>query len=470
MDLRNRLGRVALDRPAVLLVTAVGATRERLAVEAELARRRWPQASGPATADLVAFAGAPARAGEDDWAERVWNGVPAPKARVSVTGPEHAAHALEHGRSVLLDGTGAQGRERPESAGHEHHAPHERHDSHGEPPPHHGDHDGHTDPGPHEHDGHGSGEHNGPGPREHDGHGSGEHDGHGHDAHQDHAGPHAGGMDHDHHGHHMGGVVAGLPMAERADDRDGLRLDRLHVPLGPVLPDWPAGLVVHTELQGDVVQRAAVEPLLPPHSYRPAFWSEPWLRAATGAPVTVGEAARRRCAAHLDSVGRFLAVAGWRDPAATARRARDRVLGGASAVDLRSRLRPLTRRVRTSWTLRRLVSGVGPLPSAQARRYGVTGPALLADGDAYSRLVVWLEEIDRAVDACDDRSPLDAHALNGPRGRVDTGAPASRALVDVLPALLEGTEFACARLVVASLDPDLDELAPRHAHSGQARG
>ncbi|MGW4078992.1 hypothetical protein ACWELB_36865 [Streptomyces asiaticus] len=32
-------------------------------------------------------------------------------------------------------------------------------------------------------------------------------------------------------------TVAGLPMAERADDRDGLRLDRLHVPLGPVLPD-----------------------------------------------------------------------------------------------------------------------------------------------------------------------------------------------------------------------------------------
>ncbi|MGW5776474.1 hypothetical protein [Streptomyces sp. NPDC003863] len=268
----------------------------------------------------------------------------------------------------------------------------------------------------------------------------------------------------------MGGVILGLPMAERADDRDGLRLDRLHVPLGPVLPDWPAGLVVHTELQGDVVQRASVESLAPPSSSRPAFWSEPWLRSAAGAPVTVGEAARRRCAAHLDSVGRFLAVAGWRDPAAAAHRVRDQVLGDAPVVDIRSRLRPLTRRVRTSWTLRRLTSGVGTLSSQQAQRYGVTGPALLADGDAYGRLLVWLEEIDLAADACDDPSPLDAHALNGPRGRIAPEAPASRALLDVLPALLEGTEFACARLVVASLDPDLDELAPPHAHSGHAHG
>ncbi|MEU6141118.1 hypothetical protein ABZ848_12230 [Streptomyces sp. NPDC047081] len=36
--------------------------------------------------------------------------------------------------------------------------------------------------------------------------------------------------------------------------------------------------------------------------------------------------------------------------------------------------------------------------------------------------------------------------------------PSSRALLDVLPGLLRGAEFACARIVVASLDPDLDEL------------
>ena len=38
-------------------------------------------------------------------------------------------------------------------------------------------------------------------------------------------------------------------MADRGDDRDGLRLDQLHLPLGPVLPDWPAGLVLRVITQ-----------------------------------------------------------------------------------------------------------------------------------------------------------------------------------------------------------------------------
>ncbi|GAB2877798.1 hypothetical protein GCM10022245_11220 [Streptomyces mayteni] len=39
-------------------------------------------------------------------------------------------------------------------------------------------------------------------------------------------------------------MVAGIPLAERGDDRDGLRLDVLRLPLGPVLLDWPAGPAV----------------------------------------------------------------------------------------------------------------------------------------------------------------------------------------------------------------------------------
>ena len=69
-----------------------------------------------------------------------------------------------------------------------------------------------------------------------------------------------------HHGHAMGDMAwatwrcrAGLPMADRGEDRDGLKLDQLHVPLGPVLPDWPAGLVVRVTLQGDVVQHAEAD-------------------------------------------------------------------------------------------------------------------------------------------------------------------------------------------------------------------
>jgi hypothetical protein len=255
--------------------------------------------------------------------------------------------------------------------------------------------------------------------------------------------------------------VAGLPMADRADDRDGLRLDRLHVPLGPALPDWPAGLVLRLALQGDVVQQAAVEqvPVLP--SARRPLWNEPWLRASAGEAVARELAARRLCAAHLDSLGRYLAVVGWGGAAARARAARDQALAGESSGEVLAAVRPLIRRVQRSRTLRWLTAGLGVLPSDRAASAGVSGPALVAGGDAYDRVGVWLDEVGRAAAAFDDDGWLDAATeLSGPRGRVGGGVPPSRALLDVLPGLLEGAEFACARIIVASLDPDLDELVP----------
>lgn len=76
-------------------------------------------------------------------------------------------------------------------------------------------------------------------------------------------------------------------------------------------------------------------------------------------------------------------------------------------------------------------------------------------------MLVWLDAVGRSAADCDDTETLDldgAEAI-GPRGRVDGPVPPSQALLDVLPGLLEGTEFACARIIVASLDPDPDELA-----------
>ncbi|MEV0226735.1 hypothetical protein [Streptomyces sp. NPDC050704] len=264
----------------------------------------------------------------------------------------------------------------------------------------------------------------------------------------------------DHHGHagHDMGVVDGLPMADRADDRDGLRLDRLHVPLGPALADWPAGLILRLTLQGDMVQEVTVEPVAAPPSPRPPFWDELWLRAAAGERVTRGAAARRLCAAHLDSLGRFFAVTGWDDMAARARHVRDRCLAGAGAAELTSLVRPLVRRAGRSRTLRWLTAGLGPLPAEHARHSGVTGPALAADSDAHGRMLAWLDAVARSASACDDTEALDTAQAVGPRGRVDGPVPASRALLDVLPGLLAGAEFACARIIVASLDPDLDTL------------
>ncbi|MEU9605528.1 hypothetical protein [Streptomyces sp. NPDC048057] len=242
-------------------------------------------------------------------------------------------------------------------------------------------------------------------------------------------------------------------MADRADDRDGLRLDLLHLPLGPALTDWPCGLVLDTALQGDVVQRADVRCLPAPEGTEP-YWNEPWLRALRGQAVTRDEAARRRCAAHLDSLGRFLAVSGWPAAAASARRLRDGVLAGSTPDP-----GPFVRRVARSRTLRWLTAGLGPLPSLRAHQLGVTGPALVADGDALDRVHVWLDDVVRSAADFGDLRPLPRTDALGPRGRVDRPQPPSAALLLALEHLLPGAEFAAARLIVASLDPDVDELA-----------
>lgn len=383
---------------------------------------------------------------EDDLAERLWLGIPAPKARVTISEVDQAADALDRGHAALATRPHQQDAgQRKETHGSDHHG--EQHGQHESPGP-----ASESGPSAHgDHDSHGGGHTNGGAAGGHDEHAA-------HDGHNVHA-------VHGMHGGHDMAVVAGLPMADRADDRDGLRLDRLHVPLGPVLPDWPAGLVLRLELQGDVVQRAAVEQIAAPASSRPPFWNEPWLRASVGEGVTRGDSARRLCAAHLDSLGRYLAVAGWDDAAAGARHGRDRALAGVAAIELHSFLSPFIRRIRRSRTLRWLTTGLGVLPSEHAHHFGVTGPALLADGDVHSRMLVWLAEIARSAGDCDDPGTLRATALTGPRGRIDALKPPSQALLDVLPGLLVGAEFACARLIVASLDPDLDEFTwtPRPA-------
>lgn len=361
MGLRAALRRAAVARPGVLLVARPGATAVRLAAEAELRRRGWPQVTAPAAANLLVVAGD--GADEDGWVEAVWRQVPAPRARVTLPAPSSVAARLDAGAALLT-----------------------------RPP---------TPPGPYAPDATGAAE---------------------------------------------------RPMADRADDRDGLRLDLLHLPLGPALADWPSGLVLHTALQGDVVQRVEVGHVPAPEGTDP-YWNEPWLRALRGEAVTRDEAARRRCAAHLDSLGRFLAVSGWPVAAADARRLRDGVLAGGAPDP-----GPFVRRVSRSRTLRWLTAGLGPLPSSRAHELGVTGPALVADGDALDRVHVWLDDVVRSAADFGAPGPLPRTDVLGPRGRLDRAQPPSAALLAALERLLPGAEFAAARLIVASLDPDVDEL------------
>lgn len=431
MDLTGMALRAVAARPHVLLAATPGGAAARVAAESHLRRRDWPLASTPAQADVLFVAGPDCPALEAAL-QRLWQDMPAPRTRVRARDADEVTDALDaaRGNLRLRPGRPTVRRRGSPPAGSDAHRQHDRHAPGGQDA----------------HDGHGSGDHEGQ-----DEHGSGEH-GHGG------------------HGGDTAEMPGGLPMAEQGEDRDGLTLDRLHVPLGPFLADWPAGLVVRMVLQGDVVQRADLEEP-PPPAAAPAhpFWTRPWLRAAAGEPVSTGEAVRRRAAAHLDSLGRLLGVAGWPVEATRARRLRDDLLDGAPAAVVAPRLEPLARRVGRSRTLYRLTRGMGVVTTADAEAAGVSGPAARAGGDVPARYRQWLAAIRGDVPRLDDRSPLDPALDEGPRGRWDAERPPSAALAALLPRLLDGAELAAARLVVASLDPDPDELAacPREV---RARG
>lgn len=188
-------------------------------------------------------------------------------------------------------------------------------------------------------------------------------------------------------------------MADRADDRDGLRLDVLHVPLGPVLSNWPAGLRVDLTLQGDVVQSAEVTAV---DTADGTFWDD-----------------GRQAASRLDSVSRLLRVAGWEAAGERAAVLRDAALAGAADDVLATRFAAFARMVGRSRTLRWMTRGA-----------------------VNDRLDGWLRDIGAVLDgeAARPREPWDE-------------------LLAMLPSLLEGAELAEARLIVASLDPDLGAAA-----------
>lgn len=387
MDLTAALLRFAARRPHVLVVPTVGGTAARLGVEVELARRGWPAAEAPANADVLLVAG-PAGPAMSQVVDRVWPQIPAPRTRTVVRDAAQVAAVLDASARRLGD-TDEQRRSassRRVVVGH------------------------------------------GGSPRDAAARGSGDHDPRrGEHSRVDDERPdrpdsangdqgptesvdridHADGGHSAHHGHDGGGMElpGGLVMADLGEDRDGLTLDRLHTPLGPVLPEWPAGLVLHVTLQGDVIQEAAAEVL-------DAASVEPFWTAATAA------------ARELDGLARFLAVAGWAHAAAAARRIRDDLLVGADPGTLADPVDALVRRVRRSRTLAWLMRGLpaGPL-------------------DVAAHLGRRLDAVQNAV-----RS-----------GTSDSERPHPADLPD----LLVGSEFAAARLVVAVLDPDTETAAVR---------
>ncbi|MCG7522933.1 hypothetical protein MHW47_00490 [Streptomyces sp. OfavH-34-F] len=474
MDVTGLALRAAAARPRVLLATLPGGAAARLEAERLLRLRDWPLVATPAQADVLLIAG-PDCPDLHPALNRLWQDLPAPRARVHAPGAGDVEAALETGQARLTTpvdqctqaeapaGAGRSGDDagphHQESRGGEDHD-----EGHGDA---NGSHDEHDDGnGDHHHDAEAQRGDSQADPQDehheaHDGHGGGEGDtsqGHG---------------DHEAHGGHGGGdmeMPGGLPMAEQGEDRDGLMLDQLHVGLGPLLADWPAGLTIRVTLQGDVVQEAKVEePLRSDTTGREAFWVQPWLRAAAGEPVSVGEAARRRAAAHLDSLARLLSVAGWPAETIVARRLRDDLLDGAPGEGFAPRLERFARRVGRSRTLAWMTRGIGQVSTEEAREAGVSGPAARAGGDATDRYRQWLADLRRDVGRLEEPSPLRPAREESPRGCWRGDDPPSAPLIALLPGLLTGAELAAARLIVASLDPDLDELATARSEV-EARG
>lgn len=228
------------------------------------------------------------------------------------------------------------------------------------------------------------------------------------------------GMDHG----DMDMAPSGIPLASGEPDRDGLEMDVLHVPFGPVLAHWPAGLVLRCTLAGDVVTDAEVE----------------LLGSGSPPPDAVPTSRNRRAARCLDAARSVLALAGWADPSTQAQQLRDTLLvepppDPASVVRA---VEMLHRRVARSLALRWMLRGVRP-----------ASEELAAGPDVYASLLALLD---------DGR----AHLL-GTRPAT-TQHPAD--VLGTLPDAVTGLDVAAVRLVVAALDLRTDHLPAEAALHG----
>ncbi len=397
------LSRTAVRGTHVLIVEVPGWALTRIAIERAVAVRGWRPALTPAAADVLVVCGQPG----DPWRpviDRLWAQLPGPRARVDVDRPDQVRQALDLAATTLLADQPHRSR-------------------------------------PLDHDGSGRADQDGAdGMDEADGangmadgmnDADGVDDANGMDG--------ADGMDHANGMDGMDGMEmpmpGGIPLAGGAEDRDGLEMDVLSVPLGPVLPAWPAGLVLRCALHGDVIAQAQVTTL-------------------PGRPRADGPAhedGRTRAALDCDAVARLLTLAGSNGAAIGFRGVRDDLLDGASFADCASAVQSLTGRVRRSRLLRWSLRGIGVLDSSGRAERGVTDALA---GDVHDRLLARMAGIGSRLLSAGPVAEAEAD-----RGRE------ARAAMDLLPSLVTGLDLGAARLVVASIDPDVAAIegkAPAH--------
>lgn len=422
------VARYAARRAHVLTVEVPGYWVVRAEAERRLGARGWRVATAPADADVVAVCGAPGpeltRA-----VDRVWDQLPGPRVLVELADPGHVESVLDRAYVELLNTD-----KHRSDARHRAQTPIPRGDDSLTQP----DDRPAMDPdakggSPANHGGHGPMEH---GTMNHGGRDRGDinHDAHtDHDAinHHEHGHSDHDAMDHGEHGHHgaMDMAPAGIALAGGGEDRDGLEMDVLQVRLGPILGNWPAGLVLCCALQGDVLTEADA-------------WVVDGDLAYDGARLRGRNEQVLAAARQCDHANDLLMMAGWPRAAATARRARDALVSEPSLDRGRSLLDRLHRALCRSRMLRWSLRDIAPLTVEDCGRLEL--PVALA-GDCYDRL---LTRVGAARHMLED-------PLQGNQFRV-----ASPTVVDALPGLVGGLDLATARLAVASLGID---TAPEHA-------
>jgi Ni,Fe-hydrogenase III large subunit len=383
---------------------------------------------------------------------------------------------------------------------HEHHHDEHQHD-------HEHQHHGHEHEHEHEH----CHDHEDQSHHDHKHHSEHEHSGH------DHSGHEHGGHDHGGHDHGASGFMSMIEVTKDLPrSADGLQMDWLEVPFGPVFPGLPGGLKLTLTLDGDGVTEGQATSLvgvtsegenieeseemdaetfigylsaaipLAPVSYRLLVCLA--IEQAAGleddsanAGARTGALERERIASHLGwlaQLGRQLGFA-WLTQRAATLQLQVREANRDSLAALEPALHKLTIRLGRTPLLKSRLKGVGLLPTDS---FGLRGPvARAADegGDAWARLWQRLAEISASLDLIKsggepelpvlrdvgDVSGTGEATVDTPRGearlslKLERGHVKSYELdtacsqhIGLVPKLVEGQELGDALLAVGSLD------------------
>jgi hypothetical protein len=393
MGVTSVLARWASANVHVLIVEVPGGDQLRMLLETELDRRGWTVALSPADADLFAVCGVPGkelRAASDF----LWNQMPGPRSRVAVTTELALPALLDAAVAHLVDDSlqRAEARARSRSTAAE------------TPKSHIQEHESVS----HEGMDHGDMDMQGPG---------------------------------------------GIPLAGGGDDRDGLEMDVLNVPLGPLLPHWPAGLVVDCVLQGDVIVSAQARILDAPFAPGCAPNKE------SSQVKMPDEDAHQRTVRLCDHASNVLALAGWQTAAQEARRLRNDLLSNdvpqeAHATNSATAIDRLRRRVERSMLLRWSLKDLSLRGTGSGADANPLTPNPAGYGDVRNRLVGWLTEASTLTGT--------PSAQQSPVASLSDRAQGAQRALAALPELLVGTDLGTARLLIAGLGLDIAALVRAH--------